>query len=451
MSSVHPMKPVTDPYRALGVPRAATEADIKTAHRRLAKRYHPDATGGDSDRFLKVQEAYRVLSDPLLRREWDAAHAGPLRADRPAAPRPRRARPERRGAAPAAEAATDQSAPPGQERDRTRDAPDRSSAGRPRSARAYTWRATEVPWWEEGASRKGGRQKKRAQGTDSTADGVSEAGMGDTAPVDDAQHADAPQDFDVYNRSSGAAWSMAARAYFRRGEQDLPRRGSFRHQGTQPITAARARAAAEAEARRPPSAPRSQPARPAARPSQRPASHASPPPPRAPAGGAGAPAYAYASAGVARDPERVAHVRQAYERRTRALAWPSLRQRLLYALIAWLPLALLVGYGYTQYTGCGPLFMECSQSPEPALLVAVGILLVFLVAVPKIAYAGAMGTLAMLLVAAAATGILAYMRAPLPPATAALIVLGVVMGIAYVTMMLIVALRGGPWRWAEPR
>ena len=445
------MQPVTDPYRALGVPRGATEADIKAAHRRLAKRYHPDASGGDSDRFLKVQEAYRVLSDPLLRREWDTAHAGPLRADPPATPRPKRARAARRETASQAETGTEPATGAAEGRGRGRSTAS-SGPGRPRSARAYTWSATEVPWWEEGAARQGRRRTKRAQETGPGARGDSQAGMGDTAATDDAQRADAAHDFDVYNRSSGAAWSMAARKYFRRDDQDLPRRGSFRHQGTQPITAARARAAAEAEARRPPAGPRAQPGRAGAGPNQRhSASDAPPPASREPASGPGAPAYAYASAGVARDPERVAHVRQAYQRRARALAWPSPRQRMLYALIAWLPLALLVGYGYSHYTGCGPLFMECSQSPEPALLVAVGILLLILVALPKVAYAGAMGTLAMLLVAAVATGLLAYMRAPLPPATAALIVLGVVMGIAYVTMMLIVALRGGPWRWVEPR
>ena len=58
-----------DPYRALGVRREATEAEIKAAHRKLAKRFHPDKDTGDSERFLKVQEAYRVLSDPLQRRE----------------------------------------------------------------------------------------------------------------------------------------------------------------------------------------------------------------------------------------------------------------------------------------------------------------------------------------------------------------------------------------------
>ena len=74
------MAQLSDPYRALGLSRSATEAEIKAADRKLAKRYHPDRESGDTDRFLRVQEAYRVLSDPLLRREWDARHApGPSR------------------------------------------------------------------------------------------------------------------------------------------------------------------------------------------------------------------------------------------------------------------------------------------------------------------------------------------------------------------------------------
>jgi hypothetical protein len=60
----------------------------------------------------------------------------------------------------------------------------------------------------------------------------------------------ATPDFEVYNRSSGAAWSMAARAYFRKGDADLPSRGVFRHQSGQPLTGAKARAAAAAETRR---------------------------------------------------------------------------------------------------------------------------------------------------------------------------------------------------------
>ena len=85
------MAVVHDPYKALGVARGATKAESKAAHRKLAKRHHPDKTKSDGRRFLEVQEAYRVLSDPLLRREWDEKHApGPVRArDGAAPPRPR--------------------------------------------------------------------------------------------------------------------------------------------------------------------------------------------------------------------------------------------------------------------------------------------------------------------------------------------------------------------------
>ena len=74
------MKPVPDPYRILGVEREADNDEVKSAHRRMAKRYHPD-TGGDEQRFLAVQDAYQLLSDPARRREWDRRHApGPVRA-----------------------------------------------------------------------------------------------------------------------------------------------------------------------------------------------------------------------------------------------------------------------------------------------------------------------------------------------------------------------------------
>ncbi len=75
------MRQPPDPYRELGVPRGASEEQIKAAHRRLAKRYHPDASSGERERFLAIQEAYLVLTDPIRRREWDARHApGPVRA-----------------------------------------------------------------------------------------------------------------------------------------------------------------------------------------------------------------------------------------------------------------------------------------------------------------------------------------------------------------------------------
>src|SRR6187455_2137763 len=121
-----------DPYRALGVRREATEAEIKAAHRKLAKRFHPDKDTGDSERFLKVQEAYRVLSDPLQRREWDAKHApGPVRGGAPAGPAPARARAPRRPQRPQKPVDSEQSTPP----------PSDEPSRRPRSSRAYTWSA----------------------------------------------------------------------------------------------------------------------------------------------------------------------------------------------------------------------------------------------------------------------------------------------------------------------
>jgi curved DNA-binding protein CbpA len=221
------MAPPADPYRALGVARGATDADIKKAHRRLAKRYHPDASKGDAKRFLVIQEAYRVLSDALLRREWDAGHApGPVRATAKAPtkrPEPNATRPARRPKAPAAETTT--SGPAG---------------ARPRSTRSYTWSASEVPWWEEGLNHKAAKRPKQGQ-----------AQTSGERPVDGraADERPAAPDFEVYNRSSGAAWSMASRAYFRKSDAELPSRGVFRHEGAQPLTAGKARAAAEAEAR----------------------------------------------------------------------------------------------------------------------------------------------------------------------------------------------------------
>lgn len=73
-----------DYYEVLGLPRSATDRDIKRAYRRLARRYHPDVNPGDKAaeaRFKEVTEAYEVLSDPQKRTEYDQfghrAPAGP--------------------------------------------------------------------------------------------------------------------------------------------------------------------------------------------------------------------------------------------------------------------------------------------------------------------------------------------------------------------------------------
>jgi molecular chaperone DnaJ len=58
-------------YEILGVPENASDEEIKKAFRELAKKYHPDRAGGDAEKFKKIVEAYRVLSDQKLRREYD--------------------------------------------------------------------------------------------------------------------------------------------------------------------------------------------------------------------------------------------------------------------------------------------------------------------------------------------------------------------------------------------
>ncbi|MCD6283388.1 molecular chaperone DnaJ [bacterium] len=81
------MAPEKDLYEVLGIERGATEKEIKAAHRRLARKYHPDVNPGNPEaeqRFKEIQAAYNVLSDKEKRKQYDtygssffSPHGGP--------------------------------------------------------------------------------------------------------------------------------------------------------------------------------------------------------------------------------------------------------------------------------------------------------------------------------------------------------------------------------------
>ena len=65
-----------DYYAVLGVPKGTPEKDIKSAYRRLARKWHPDANPGNAkqaeEKFKEISEAYEVLGDTEKRRKYDA-------------------------------------------------------------------------------------------------------------------------------------------------------------------------------------------------------------------------------------------------------------------------------------------------------------------------------------------------------------------------------------------
>ncbi len=65
---------MADPYSTLGVSRSASEGDIKSAYRKLAKELHPDRNRDNpqaSDKFSRVSQAYELLSDKAKRAQFD--------------------------------------------------------------------------------------------------------------------------------------------------------------------------------------------------------------------------------------------------------------------------------------------------------------------------------------------------------------------------------------------
>jgi molecular chaperone DnaJ len=70
-----------DYYEVLGVPKTASEDEIKSAYRKLARQFHPDLNKDDSkaaeEKFKELSEAYEVLADPEKRKRYDqVGHAG---------------------------------------------------------------------------------------------------------------------------------------------------------------------------------------------------------------------------------------------------------------------------------------------------------------------------------------------------------------------------------------
>jgi DnaJ-class molecular chaperone len=89
-----PMDDVSDPYLELGVPRAASKADITNAYHRLVRQYHPDSRQGaysaaSDTALIRVLAAYAILKNQDSRDRYDQQHPEPIPHAHPRSSLPR--------------------------------------------------------------------------------------------------------------------------------------------------------------------------------------------------------------------------------------------------------------------------------------------------------------------------------------------------------------------------
>lgn len=68
---------MSDPYDILGVSKSDTDAEIKSAYRRLAKKHHPDTDGGDQQKFAQISTAYDSIKNADARQNFESSKFDP--------------------------------------------------------------------------------------------------------------------------------------------------------------------------------------------------------------------------------------------------------------------------------------------------------------------------------------------------------------------------------------
>jgi hypothetical protein len=400
-----------DPYRTLGLARGATLDEVKRAYRRLAKANHPDAAGaGALARFLAIQAAYERLAGGSGGSVPSAGAPGPSTT------RPRRAEPDRAGAA------------------------RRPSSGPSRGRRrpAGGGPATAAGGGAAGHSRPGGPGGPRGPAASGPR---GKATLGSTS-YDGADAGPFEPDWggaSWYGTTSGTYWTINPKEYAdprkhgpeyqaraRRAATGRPGVGPRPYEApdaTEPdatTSAADATASGADETATASDAPRGRGSpgrdRAASGPSHTTGSwwdstSGSAEASTDPAGwtrvhdraNPAAPSAAPSADWPAPDPTR------ALADLVRALTDPragGLRGRILRAFIAWLPIALGLGWLFGELTGCGRFAATCDSSADPLVLGIQGAALVALVLLPVAASLATSATLGLIVAAVASAAIL---------------------------------------------